>query len=832
MDWVQVTSTVTLSNVTANGSSVGLYARGNGTYNIVGGTYTGNTNALNTNSENAKITLDGATLTTTGNSAIYVGSYSRGSLGGKINIINNTYVKGTKNGIYFDYGGTVILGQKGASVSDSSPIIVGGDYAINFARNTGEYEFYDGILKGKTASYRYLPDIIEPGYRLKDGEEIIEGETYQTATIEKQDGFLQVGSDIYDDLETAVQAIDGTGTIDVIADGEIVYPTTIQSSQNITIDLHGYTLGSISTITNNGTLTLKDSSNDESGIIYSRNNTFVDNNNNLTIKSGSYISDNNNSNFLYQNKSTATMTIDGGTLNVETTSSSINTIYIKTGTLTINGGNISNSYATPIACYGNMTINDFNNTIITSPSTSISLMGTTTVINGGTINGTISNSSNLTINGGTITATKNNTNGITNSGTLIITGGYIKGKSYGISTSTKKLVIGVDDSSVTIATPVIEGETYGVSSSTTNNIEFYDGIIKGKTGRFQYIPKTIASGTNLANDTETLENDTILLTAYLAQEKDFLQNYNNNEVYSNINTAISEASSGDKLVLIDDGVSFELVNVDKDLTIDLNNHTFSTSRKIINSNTLNIIDDSQDKNGKIITGSSIDLIDNSGTLNVRDVEIINNSSLTTNYTIINTGTLDTANTSINSSCRAINNSGDFISDTTIISAKSYSVYNNKDIDITDSDYHSTNSSCIYSDRNNVNIRINGGTYKGEGNASSAIDVNSSGSIGTSTLNVEDASFSGSYHSIASSIPTTINRCNLNSRLFINSNSGSSSISNSTVGRISNSGNLTVNNVTTTRNNTDNDTGVVYNEGNIDITDLTMTTNSLIAIYNK
>ncbi|MBP5656294.1 InlB B-repeat-containing protein, partial [Candidatus Saccharibacteria bacterium] len=67
-----------------------------------------------------------------------------------------------------------------------------------------------------------------------------------------------------------------------------------------------------------------------------------------------------------------------------------------------------------------------------------------------------------------------------NNGSVVITGGtIISNKQEGVKNESGTLVIGVHGGGISNSTPIIRGATYGVN--TTAAIEFYDGILQGKT---------------------------------------------------------------------------------------------------------------------------------------------------------------------------------------------------------------------------------------------------------------------------------------------------------------------------------------------------------------
>ena len=94
----------------------------------------------------------------------------------------------------------------------------------------------------------------------------------------------------------------------------------------------------------------------------------------------------------------------------------------------------------------------------------------------------------ITISGGTIVSLTASTSKATvenaNTGTVIITGGTIISKNnIGVDNS-GTLTIGVEDGIADDESPIIQGAAYGVKSTSSGTLEFYDGIVKGKTHAF------------------------------------------------------------------------------------------------------------------------------------------------------------------------------------------------------------------------------------------------------------------------------------------------------------------------------------------------------------
>ena len=77
--------------------------------------------------------------------------------------------------------GSFTIGTAGGSVSTSNPVLIGTTDGIH---TTGNFEFYDGIIKGLQNSINGTTPTIEAGSTLVDDTEIIEGEEYQVAYLQ------------------------------------------------------------------------------------------------------------------------------------------------------------------------------------------------------------------------------------------------------------------------------------------------------------------------------------------------------------------------------------------------------------------------------------------------------------------------------------------------------------------------------------------------------------------------------------------------------------------------------------------------------------------------
>ena len=127
-----------------------IYNQANASAEITGGAITAtNSNAIY-NLANASVTITGGIITAT-----------------RSNVINNL--------------GTLNIGNANDTFSTTIPTIQGSTYGIS--SSSGTWNFYNGIIKGKTESYNKAPSQIRTNYAIAKGTETIEGIQYKTAYL-------------------------------------------------------------------------------------------------------------------------------------------------------------------------------------------------------------------------------------------------------------------------------------------------------------------------------------------------------------------------------------------------------------------------------------------------------------------------------------------------------------------------------------------------------------------------------------------------------------------------------------------------------------------------
>lgn len=352
-----------------------------------------------------------------------------------------------------------------------------------------------------------------------------------------------------------------------------------------------------------------------------------------------------------------------GILNVHNgyISSSNSNAIENNGTATINSGQIISSKNNGIYNRGQLT---FNNGIVTSNATSTSYSGIdnysgTLDIIKGTITGYtgVKNEQGGTANikGGSITG---KSIGVDNnySGFMNITGGTIKGYSYGVRNyilSNGSLTIGVKGDineetgmlNVSTTSPkIISTNSHGLYNLlSTSQVNFYDGIIKGKKGTNAIYGSVtdLEEGYDIIHENSVTETDSngnvsVIDIAYLGMQP-IVKNLTTSAEYYSLQTAVDEVNNGEVLQVMRGyqvSSTDASVNVPSDKEIEL------------------------DINGNIITVTNEIFIENNGKLKITDSQLDNNKGNFNAATIKNNNgaTLDVTGVTLQGSSR-FNNSG-------------------------------------------------------------------------------------------------------------------------------------------------------------------------------
>ncbi|MBQ8192537.1 MAG: hypothetical protein IJZ46_00475, partial [Bacilli bacterium] len=347
-------------------------------------TITGLLSSLENNIESILIVSGGG-----GGSYYYNSNYRGvgGSGGGAIGGTGSAYRSGTT---YYATGGTQTEGGlfgAGANGDTYTAGAGGGFYGGTINSNAA------GGGSGYIANERLTEEIMY-GYSVP-----IYYPTWTNMILESSKNFLQVGDQLFNTFDDAMDSISEEGTILQIADGALG-ASTIPENKKITLDMNGFNLSMTKNVTINGELTITNTSETRSKITSGVSGTLFTNNNVLNV-SNSDISGYNG----FNNSTKGTMNIDNVYLNCT------NQALINSGTMSVTNSDI---YGKNYALYSNTTLeNTISNSTLSSGTNSIYKYSTsTTTITDTDLTGTINNSNAsgvLNITNGIIKGTMSNT---------------------------------------------------------------------------------------------------------------------------------------------------------------------------------------------------------------------------------------------------------------------------------------------------------------------------------------------------------------------------------------------------------------------------------------
>lgn len=197
-----------LQNYTISNNTTAAVIENSGTLKISNGTIqtTSTSNGAVNNNSGGDLTISGGNITVGvgGKQAVYnnggtlaisgsayissegtSGSNQRATVhnvkSGDLTITGGT-IKSTNFIAVYNELGTMTIGIQGGNVDKTSPVMQGGTYGVS---STPNFEFYDGIAKGKLGAMGDVSKITgkETGYGIANSQELINGETYKTAYL-------------------------------------------------------------------------------------------------------------------------------------------------------------------------------------------------------------------------------------------------------------------------------------------------------------------------------------------------------------------------------------------------------------------------------------------------------------------------------------------------------------------------------------------------------------------------------------------------------------------------------------------------------------------------
>ena len=429
---------------------------------------------------------------------------------------------------------------------------------------------------------------------------------------------------------TLSDALTNAGTTEstIVLKNDVTGDFTIAEDQNITLDLNGYTITNTSnhTITNNGKLTIKDSSEGKTGTIdnVSHGKATVWNNGTTTLEGGNFIrsqeagidADHNGGNSYYTLLNHGTMIVKDGVY-VEN-NGKYSSLFEngwqngndndsgKNSVLTIEGGTFSGGLNTiKNDDYGELTINDGE---FANVSQAVFLNWNVAEVNGGTfavennaqpvilngyLNGTM-DQGQLTIHNGTFTANESGAfiktmSGSKTTGEIEINGGNITGDivlndvtdgatvtvADGVTINGNVQNDGLTDVTVTGATINGNLTNNGTGSISVTDTKVSGNVSNSQNGKMAIIGSDVGSYNNANNNITFIDS---------TQNGEEIPNTAEGSVamigastYSSLGEAIKAVPAGDIIHILKDvpdaaGIT---VSSDKQFTVDFGGHTYT-----------------------------------------------------------------------------------------------------------------------------------------------------------------------------------------------------------------------------------------------------------------
>lgn len=382
----------------------------------------------------------------------------------------------------------------------------------------------------------------------------------------------------------------------------------VEKGTNLTIDLNGYTITNktdTNTITNNGILIIKDSSASKSGRVdntmHGKTALFNGENARVSLYGGTF----------ERSAEAGTTTAND---NSYYTIKNLGNMYIYDGVTVKNSGTFSSALTNG---YYNITTEQKDKTAHAE-----------LIINGGTFEGglwTVKNddAAELTISGGTF---KNNAAGVVlNANVAYINGGTFTAAQDGVAATCRHINETVNKGELTITGGTFE------SPVTNKYVEAdKDGKITVYGGKFKSLDQAAAIAEGVQNVTDGE------YTSYGCAKID-------NTLYENLNAAVKAANNNTVKLLTDVTGAGIVVPEQSNLTIDLNNHTYTVGASTVGSTgtetqALQLLKDSNItiQNGTITSEKALYLVQNYSNLTLNNV-MLDGTKLATSvpYTLSN-----------------------------------------------------------------------------------------------------------------------------------------------------------------------------------------------------
>ena len=513
-----------------NSITNGCILTNNGTVKMTNGTLTSNSTsdgAINNNSTGTLIISGGKVLMTNtgGKQAIYndkgsltitgsayISSESRlpsrnargavqNQAGGTLNITGGTIVSPAY--IAVDNRGDMTIGNKDGTSDNNSPVIQGGTYGIDASK---DFNFYDGIIKGKTAAISNEARIvdIESSHYIKRSTEVISGDTYNVIYLVDTPN-----------NHTVMFNANG-GTVNEIT--RSVPPGTAVGTLPIPNNRAGYDFVGWFTLAEGGDEISASTIINNDVTFYAHWNRYVV----ATVDGVDYYSLQEAINAVPQTNVAKTVTLVHNTTEyVETKANQ--KIVLDIGSYTINNdGNQSviENFADLEIISGTITSNADTGTLNNRAGGILKISGQANIIATGTRqavynykDGYIEISGNCYLSSTTTgypptTQTQLERGTVQNlaGGTVVITGGTIECSTQSAIANNGTVTVGVKDGSINQSSPSISGNTNGILNAGTVN--YYDGTTRGVTTSINGTVGDIETNSQFIDSTEVINGKT------------------------------------------------------------------------------------------------------------------------------------------------------------------------------------------------------------------------------------------------------------------------------------------------------------------------------------
>ena len=703
------------------------------------------------------IHVDGATVLKEGTKNYAINNTKEGKI-----IITKGSVTATQTTAIYMKNGTITIGKNDSTVSTTSPVISGGLYGL-YKTDTVTSNFYDGIIKGADGKAIYgLIDNMPTGYNVqKTTEDGIQSAILVKANYAEYDSNNNIVT-YYPTLSSAFTNATSDNTIKPLKNVTETVAVTMPAEKSLILDLNGKTISISTTITNNGTLQVNDSTN--KGNLKTTKS--ITNTGNIIVNSGNIVGSGSVQTMI-NDATTANITINGGVVSA-VADANIVTLYNKSGEIMINGGTVTSKYRCITNTTANASITITGGTVSAVGGSKITYQAEAVYAAAGTLNvsgGNLSaekgeytsawavqsgSTAKSTITGGTFSgetlglaiygnADISNATVICNEGTAIINygtetvnftnvttkatkagissikagkiniiSGNIQGDTTGIYASLGTITLGTNETTPSVSTtvPSVVGGTYGVNIESTATFNFYDGVISAPIK--QAINGTITDKPTGYDVVYSFKND--LESATLAKTANRVCKIDDvyfSTVQNAVNYAGTTPSTIEMLKSVSKAGTQASIQASQDITLDLKGFTVTSTgggSTIVNRGKFNVEDTSTSSAGKITcTSTGVHYsINNIGTTTVTSGNIESSNAQSTVY---NNG--DSANFIVN---------GGKVS--TTYNGNTYAILNNLgNVKVTKGTIQSNYRAIVSSANNkNGNVTVTGGTVKATGTA--------------------------------------------------------------------------------------------------------------------